>query len=158
MCCLSCLCCLLITACSSVDCPIQNTVSTQYVICDEQGEASFADTLWIWTQRSDGTDTLLLNRLTGKSSFSLPISYSHPEDVLVFYIADTTGVATLDTLWLKKDDIPHFESVDCSAHFFHRITGVRYTHDGIDSVNFINSLVDYDQNKTHLHLYFKPRH
>ena len=115
------------------------------------------DTLWIFTQRSDGSDTLLLNRGVGIKSFSLPISYSHPEDVLLFFIADTTGVYTLDTLWLKKDDIPHFESVDCSAHFFHRLTDVRCTHEGIDSVKIVNPQVDYDTKKTHLHIYFKNR-
>jgi len=147
---------VLLFSCSSIDCPVQNTVSTQYLICDADGnETTLADTLWIWTPRSDGTDTLLLNRLTGKSAFSLPISYSHPEDVLVVVKADTTGYLTLDTLWLKKDDIPHFESVDCAAHFFHRLTAVRYSRNGIDSVSIVNPDVDYDQSRTHLHITFR---
>ena len=144
-------------ACSSIDCPVQNTVSVQYAVYDGQGEATMDDTLWVFSKRSDGTDTLLLNRGVGISSFSLPVSYAHPEDVLIFFIADTAGVYTLDTLWMKKDDIPHFESVDCSAHFFHRITAVRSTHDGIDSVTIVNPLVDYDTFKTHLRIYFKSR-
>ena len=154
-------CCLFISflflfSCSSIDCPVQNTVATRYSICDTEGnEVSLVDTLWIWTQRSDGKDTLILNRFTGKSAFSLPISYSHPEDVLVFYVSDTTGVQTIDTLWLKKDDIPHFESVDCAAHFFHRLTDVRFTRSRIDSISIVNSRVDYDQTKTHLHVRFK---
>lgn len=142
------------SACSSISCPVDNIVATNYVICDADGnEASIVDTLWIWSERSDGSDTLLLNGLTGQSSFSLPISYSHPEDVLVLLKADTAGYYTLDTLWLKKDDIPHFESVDCPAHFFHRLTAVRHTSGGIDSVKIVNSFVDYDQNKTHLNIY-----
>ena len=128
-----------ISACSSIDCPVQNTVSTHYAICDADGnETTLNDTLWVWTQRSDGTDTLLLNRLIGQSAFSLPISYSHPEDMLVFFKGDINGNYTLDTLWLKKDDIPHFESVDCSAHFFHQLTGTRYTRNGIDSITIID--------------------
>jgi len=147
---------VMLFSCSSIDCPVQNTVSTQYVICDADGnEAALADTLWVLSERSDGSDTLLLNRLTGKSAFSLPISYSHPEDVLVFVKADTAGYYTLDTLWLKKDDIPHFESVDCAAHFFHRLTAVRYSRNGIDSVSIVNPKVDYDQSRIHLHIIFR---
>jgi len=147
------------TSCSSIDCPVQNTVSVQYMTCDADGnETTFADTLWVWSQRSNGTDTLLLNRFTGKTTFSLPISYSHPEDILIFYVADTTGVKTLDTLWLKKDDIPHFESVDCSAHFFHTLTATRHTRNGIDSVSIENPSVDYDQSKIHLHIRFGGAH
>ena len=86
------------------------------------------------------------------------MSYSHPEDVLLFVVADTSGMYTLDTVWVKKDDIPHFESVDCSAHFFHRLTAVRSTHEGIDSITIVNPNVDYDTNTTHLHIYFKDRH
>ena len=146
---------LFLLSCSSIDCPVQNTVAMNYTVCDLNGEAAaLADTLWIWTQRSDGKDTLL-NSLTGKSTFTLPISYSHPEDMLVFYVADTTGVHTVDTLWLKKDDIPHFESVDCSAHFFHRLTDVRFTRSRIDSVKIVSPRVDFDQTKTHLYVWFR---
>ena len=130
----------------------------QYGIRNAEGEATLTDTLWVFTERSDGNDTLLLNRGVGIKSFSLPVSYSHPEDVLLFVVADTSGVYTLDTVWVKKDDIPHFESVDCSAHFFHRLTAVRSTHEGIDSITIVNPNVDYDTNTTHLHIYFKDRH
>ena len=134
---------------------MQNTVAMNYTVCDLNGEAAaLADTLWIWTQRSDGKDTLL-NRITGKSEFTLPVSYSHPEDVLVLCSQDTALVLTLDTLWLKKEDIPHFESVDCSAHFFHKLTDVRYTRHALDSVAIIDRDVDYDNTKTHIMLRFR---
>ena len=145
-------------ACSSIDCPVQNTVATQYAILDANGEAgTMADTLWIWTRRADGQDTLL-NSLTGSGTFALPISYSHPEDTLIFYITDSYHQQTLDTVFLKKDDIPHFESVDCAAHFFHRLTAVRSTHEGIDSITIANPLVNYDQSYTHLNIFFKQRY
>lgn len=146
---------LFLYACSSIDCPVQNTVATYYSVRDASGEATLNDTLWVLTRRCDGSDTLLLNRFTGQSAFSLPVSYSHPEDTLLFVVADTAGIWTLDTLWLKKDDIPHFESVDCSAHFFHRLTDVRCTHNGIDSVSIVNPTVNYDPNTTHLYIYFR---
>ena len=147
----------LITSCSSINCPVENTVAMHYAILNSDGtEGQPVDTLWVWTQRSDGTDTLVLNSLTGTSTFSLPVSYSHPEDVLVFYMADRLGIETLDTVWIKKDDIPHFESVDCAAHFFHHITDVRCTHEGIDSIVINNRTVDYNSTVTHLNIYFTP--
>ena len=148
----------LLLACSSIDCPVQNTVATNYAILGADGEAAtLADTLYIWTCRADGQDTLL-NRLTGTNSFSLPVSYTHPEDTLIFYITDSYHQQTLDTVFLKKEDIPHFESVDCAAHFFHRLTAVRSTHDGIDSITIVNPHVNYDQSKAHLNIYFKKRY
>lgn len=148
----------LFLACSTISCPVQNIVAVNYAIHDADGaETKLADTLWVWTPRKDGSDTLLLNRGVGLSSFSLPVSYAHPEDTLVFLVADTLERLTLDTVWLKKDDIPHFESVDCSAHYFHNITAVRSTHRGIDTIIINNPSVTYDQTKTHLYLRFKSR-
>ena len=142
---------------------MQNTVAVYYGIStyDNIGNVvpyTLNDTLWVWTKRSDGIDTLLQNRLIGKSSFSLPISHQHPEDVFIFVIRDTALVWTIDTVWIKKDDIPHFESVDCSAHFFHQLTATRSTHEGIDTVVISNPSVTYDPNVTNLNIFFKERY
>ena len=143
---------LLLTACSNIDCPIQTKVAVNYSVPD-----MLKDTLWVWTQRADEQDTLVLSRGVGLTSFSLPISYQSPVDTLVFLIADTNAVWTIDTVFVHKDDIPHFESVDCAAHFFHRLTAVDCTHRGIDSIVINHSSVDYDQTQTHLRIYFKSR-
>ena len=142
------------SSCSSIDCPVQNTVSVQYQIRDKAGDAlSITDSLSVISERADGK-YVSLNRLIGKSAFSLPISYSHPEDILFFCFTDS--VKTLvDTVWIKKDDIPHFESVDCSAAFFHELTNVRHTHNAIDSLVLINTSVTYDVNTVHFYLYPK---
>jgi len=158
---------LVISSCSSIDCPVENTVSVQYEIRDKAGNAlPITDSLSVVTTRADGQNIVLdittlnngqkvlLNRLIDKSSFSLPISYSHPEDVLFFCFKDS--VKTLvDTVWIKKDDIPHFESVDCSAAFFHELTSVRHTHNAIDSLVLINTSVTYDVQTVHFYLYPK---
>lgn len=145
----------LITSCSSIECPVQNVVTLQCEVVDATGNVMSlsTDTLWVFTRRNDGKDTLLLNRFSA-SSFSLPVSYSNPEDTMLLLVNSKDKVLTLDTLFLKKDDIPHFESVDCPAHFFHRITGVRTTHYRLDSVTIANPNVNYDQSYTHLRLYY----
>lgn len=146
-----------LAACSSIDCPVQNVVSVQYAIFNSDGtELSLRDTLTISSKRNDGSDTILLNRLVSKNSFSLPVSYSHPEDILLFTFSKDS-VILVDTVWIKKEDIPHFESVDCSAAFFHELTDVRYTQNAIDSLVLKNKSVNYDVSTIHLHLYPKSR-
>ena len=79
---------------------------------------------------------------------------SELQDILVFNVYNQT-VSIFDTVWVKKDDIPHFESVDCNASFFHRLTDVRYTHHFIDSIVIKNPSVDYE--KTTIHFYVYPK-
>lgn len=147
---------LLLAACSSIDCPIQNTVFTVYSLTDEEAKAdTLTDTLTIWSVRNDGSDTLFLyNRGVSLTSFSLPISYNAPEDTL-FFLRWKDSFASLDTVWIKKDNTPHFESVDCSASFFHKITAVRTTHHGIDTIVINNPNVNYDSSTAHFHIRFK---
>ena len=85
-----------ISSCSSIDCPVQNTVNTKYKLVKADGTTDTlnTDTLWIWSPRANGKasrdyqldddDTLLINSLCGPSatSFSIPISYTLPEDVV----------------------------------------------------------------------------
>ena len=154
-----------VSSCSSIDCPVENIVAIQYEIRDKDNDAlAISDSLSVVTARLDGTyvditallnsDDVTLNKLVGKSAFSLPVSYSHPEDILFFCFTDTARTV-VDTVWIKKDDIPHFESVDCNASFFHRLTGVRYTTNAIDSLVIKNTNVDYDRKTVHLLLYPK---
>jgi hypothetical protein len=150
----------LVADCSSIDCPVENTVRTYYNICNSDGsELKIDEGLSVTSKRRDGTDTLLLNMQTGISKFSLPVSYSHPEDILIFAYSSKLGdiVYARDTVWVKKDDIPHFESVDCNASFFHNITAVRSTQHAIDSIRINNPSVTYDSSPEHFHLYLKKR-
>ncbi len=144
----------LTVACSSIDCPVNNIVSTQYVILDKTGaEKPLSDTLSVLTRRQDDTITVL-NRLVQNAKFSLQVSYTHPEDEL-FFVFHNGPVYVIDTVWIKKDDYPHFESVDCKASFFHTLTGVRHTNHYIDSIVIKNTAVNYDVKTVHFYLYPK---
>lgn len=146
---------VVIVSCSSIDCPVNNVVATRYRFYNTAGDSlTLLDTLSVTSTRKDGTDTLILNQLSEKSSFSLPISYSHPEDVLVFEFKNKEIIAR-DTVWVKKEDIPHFESVDCNATFFHTLTDVRCTTHLLDSVVIKNSSVTYDNTIVHFYVYPK---
>ena len=68
----------LLLACSSIDCPVQNTIAVNYGFYTGDGEAvSLLDTVDIWSKRADGTDTILFNRGVNVSTVSLPIGYSN---------------------------------------------------------------------------------
>lgn len=148
----------ILAACTSIDCPVQNSVFTVYNLKKgyDLGVDTLRDTLTISTIRMEGNDTVLLNKNINTTTFSLPISYSNAEDTLFFEISNKDW-HSIDTVYIKKDNTPHFESVDCQVSFFHDIKEVRTTNYAIDSIVINKSLVDYDQTTEHFHIYFKNR-
>ncbi len=153
---------LFLAACTQIDCPVQNTVLTHYSLLKADGNPDTlgVDTLWLWTkQAAKGRKDTLLNALTGSKAtdFDLQISQTLPEDTICLAVVDTIGTTYLDTIRIKKDNYPHFESVDCQASYFHTITGVSYTNDIIDSIVINNPNVNYDTQTTHFKLYLKAR-
>ena len=149
---------VLIAACTSIDCPVESNVATLYQVRNSDGtELTLTDSITVTTKTAKDSDTIIFNKGVGISSFSLPVSYKHPEDVLVFSFDNdnNNNLHVTDTVWIKKEDYPHFESVDCSAAFFHIITDVRYTRNYIDSIVIKNPSVTYDS-KT-VHFYFYPK-
>ena len=162
-------CSLFTISCSTIDCPVNSIVETIWKVYDSKGqEMKLTDTLTVTTVRRDGVkDTVLdgrkstvLNKLTEKSTFNLPVSYSHPEDTFVFHFDNNANnnLHVTDTVLIKKEDYPHFESVDCNAIFFHMLTDIRYTRNYIDSIVIKNSSVTYDYETVHLHIYPKSSH
>ena len=157
-----------VAPCTPIACPVNNSVRTYYALMKADGKPDTLknDTMWVWTQRINGTDTVISRQIQGNleinclfgssaSTFDLPISYTQPEDVLYMLIRSSTGKRYYDTIRIKKENMPHFESVDCQASYFHTITAVSTTHDVIDSIVINNPHVNYDQNTTHFKLYLK---
>lgn len=145
-------------SCSSIDCPVQNLVYTNYDLYKSTGVVdTLHDTLYVFSMRTDGTDTTLFNRGINVTSFSLPIGSANPEDTLFFVRVGADNVFLIDTVCIKKENYPHFESVDCSASFFHKITAVRSTRNGIDSIVINHADVNYDTSQKHYRIYFKNR-
>ena len=152
---------LLMMACASIDCPVNNIVETVYSLQKPDGTADTlgVDTLWIWTPRADGTDIVLINRLCGTKAtqFSIPVSYTQTEDVVCLQVQDTIGTGWKDTIWVTKENHAHFEGVDCKANYFHTITSARSTHRIIDSVIINKTEVNYDASTAHFLLRLKAR-
>ena len=153
----------LVAACSSIDCPVNHTVFTRYKLYQPDGKPDTLDldTMWVKTRKANGTDSVVLNALCGSNAtgFSLPISHTQPEDrflVLMRKFGQTDGYY-FDSIVVKKEDFPHFESVDCQASYFHKITGVRCLGNIIDSVVIKNPTVNYDtKSSEHFRIYINP--
>lgn len=135
-------------ACSSIDCPLNNAVYSNYKLMGPV--APLPDVLTISAARPGKPDTVLLNQQQNTDSFMLPMSFAQEEDVLYF-----KANQTIDTVWVKKENHPHFESVDCGPNYFHTITGVRFTRHAIDSVVIHQKEVTYDVSPKHFYIYFK---
>ena len=151
-------CSLLISSCSSIDCSAINYVGTYFSMLKPDGtkDTLYTDTLWVWTTRVDQKDTLL-NRLSGAKdpSFVLQTGYTQPEDMYYTLLVDTLGNEWLDTICIQKENYPHFESVDCKASYFHKITGASVTHHAFDSIVINYPTVNYETTHTHIYLYRK---
>ena len=146
---------LTMVGCSTYNCPLNNTVYTKYKLSGNI--TTLRDTLTISTTRLEGTDSVLINRDVNVDSFMLPISYSHPEDILYFETRDTLNRVFIDTVKVQKENFPHFESTDCSPSYFHTITGVTTTHNRIDSIVINHKDVNYDATTAHFIIYFGNR-
>ena len=141
---------LLPASCDTLDCTLYNTVSCQASFYGDGNAVAITDVLTVMTC---GVDSILINQQSGTQTMDLPLSYWQDADTLVFIITGET-YALLDTLWIEKENIPHFESPDCPTNMFHRITSTRVTHSFIDSVTITQPLVNYDQTenlKIHVH-------
>lgn len=146
---------VVMVSCTSIDCPVNSLVRTRYQFTNSAGDSlKLLDSVSVVSTRENGTDTLILNKGVKISKFHLPISYSYPEDELVFFF-DGDSLHQKDTLWVKKDDIPHFESVDCNASFFHKLTEIRHTHNYLDSVVIVNPSVTNNDAVVHVYIYPK---
>lgn len=148
---------LLLMACSSLDCPLNNRVLTNYALTTADGTTdTLRVAMTISTNRTDGADSVLINSDVNVTRFTLPISNAQPRDTF-FIRLDGDALQAIDTVVVDKSDMMHFESTDCAASYFHTITSVSTTHNAIDSVAINNKNVDYDTSKTHFRIYFKPR-
>ena len=153
----------LVAACSSIDCPVNHNVFTRYKLYQPDGKPDTLDldTMWVLTTKANGKDSVVLNALCGDNAtgFSLPISHTQPEDhflVLMRKYGQTEDYY-FDSIVVKKEDYPHFESVDCQASYFHKITGVRCLGNILDSVVIKNPTVNYDtKSSEHFRIYINP--
>ena len=143
-------------ACTSIDCPLNNTVVCKYVL--DGPVVSLTDTLNVLTHRVGRPDTLLLNRLVQASDFTIPMSHTQDVDELYFTLTNSSRVNVTDTVRIGKENHPHFESLECPPSFIHTLSSVEHTTHAIDSIIITKSIVNYDTTGGNLRIYFKSGH
>lgn len=146
---------VLLAACDSTSCPLNNTVYGTYgfyAIAD--GAETAVGVLDTLTVTAGGSDSVLVNRLQNGNKVELPMSYSCATDTLVFRFVNLDRQERRDTIWVNKENFPHYESPDCPVSFFHYITSVRCTRTLIDSVSIVNPNVDYNASEN-FKIYFR---
>lgn len=148
-----------LSACSSIDCPLNNRTYASFKLAGDV--TKLVDTLTVSTPRNIDNpeeDTVLINRLVDTDSLSLPMSYQRTEDIYIFtFVQKDTELKTIDTLWVSKENEPHFESVDCNLVMFHTIKDVRFTQRAIDDIKVNYNKVTYNDAKAHFLIYLKNR-
>ena len=138
-----------LSACSNIDCPLDNVVSLQCNLYDAstQSALTLSDVLSVTPA---GRDTLLLNQATGIKSFLLPLKEAGTQDTLLLHFANEQGAVQVDTLFVNHTPQPHFESLDCPSSVFHTLNAVRVSVQGstnsaiVDSVSLVRPIVNYD--------------
>ncbi len=144
----------LLISCDDISCPLESTVECHigfYAEAEPDGEGNIipgikigiGDTLTICAVRPNAEDTILVNRLVGKGSVDLPVSYYASEDIIVFAFTDTLSRTAHDTLWYQKDNVAHWDDPGCPLHYWHNITSLRFTRHLIDTVFINNSSINY---------------
>lgn len=140
----------MLTACSNIDCPLDNVVRMQCNLYSSETKSSFTlnDEL---TVTAAGRDTVLLNKATDLNSFLLPLKEGEERDTLLLQLSNSNGQSATDTLFINHVPQPHFESLDCPSSVFHTIIAVSATSHPlaempltVDSVSLVRSTVNYD--------------
>lgn len=144
----------LLSACASIDCPLDSKVECTYTFYDSETSArlDIADTLSVSLCRGNRQDSLMLNRLTRSNRFVLPVHITGESDTILLDWKSTWQVSARDTIIVSRTCEPHFENIECPASMFHNITDIRFvTHDltetspaKIDSVIVVRPFINYD--------------
>ncbi len=122
--------------------PVMNTV----LLVSGTGETAKADSLRVYTFRE--TDTLRFISVKGVSSFSVPLDPANDESMFLITLNGIT-----DTAVIRYIREPHLVSPECGYTIVNVITGLRTTHNIIDTLIIENKFVNLDGQKN-LHLFY----
>lgn len=146
---------MVVTACTNVDCPLNNLVRANFILKSQNEKLE--DTITVSAIRSALPDTVLFNRGINISNLQVPVSYAQDVDRFQIQLRDSLDNIYIDTLTITKTNQVHFEAVDCAPNYFHTITQVATTRHAIDSAVIKNPNIDYDTSKENIYIYFTNR-
>jgi hypothetical protein len=133
------------TACSSEDCPINNTVQGKMVFYNSLGDAVSINAMLSMTVVRPQGDSVILNKKMNATDVAFPLSYTNETDTLIYWYDLNGTLVTYDTLYISHTNTPTLVSVDCGTAMFHTITAVSSTHTLIDTLIIKSPEVNYDE-------------
>lgn len=139
-----------LTACSSINCPLDNIVVWTMTFYDSETEEAIKLPTYLSVD-AEGAGNIY-NKGNGINLMELPMSISAPTDTLYLrWQTEEDAPAVTDTLYVSHTNDPHFEAIDCPAAIFHTITDVHLKPHAdadfpvsIDSVAILRHQVDYN--------------
>lgn len=139
---------LMVAACTSINCPLNNTVAAVW-----RFNETLSGSLTVLSDLQDGSDTVIINAQSAVDSLNMPMSYAAATDTFTLTYATTEGDTLVDRIMIKKTDTQHFESIECSPSVFHYIDGVEFDGVFIDSVSIRNPNVTYNTVSANIIIY-----
>lgn len=138
---------LLAVGCSDNNCPLESSVYCNFGFYDSEGTAVVSnDTIDVYVKRYLKGDSIVVNKLTGKNSFQVPMSYYGSSDTIVFKYA---SLFRNDTVILTHESYPHVDLPECGTKYFHTLQDVRLLNSGaaIDKIEIEDPAVNYQGNE-----------
>lgn len=102
------------------------------------------DTLDSLTVTALGTDSILINNQKKVHTLMLPLRYSADSTVLIFHYAYRSNPSLSDTIYIKQDNTPYFESMDCGYSMRQSIRGIGHSEEELDSIYVSNKQANTD--------------
>lgn len=135
---------LAFAACSESNCILGNTIEARVEfrssVSGKQIASSGMTTLWLC--RQNAADTVVINKRTNMSKFSLPLDNTSEQDIFILQY-DTAYNSPSDTFTIGHTNIPKFVSIECGTEMYHTITYTSSTDNVMDSLVVVRKDVNY---------------
>jgi len=89
-------------------------------------------------------DTVLVNKLVGATSMSLPMKYFSNNDTIIIKYASITN---RDTLYISHESYSNVDLPECGTHRFHLLKAINTTYNGISNIEIVDNEVNYEGNE-----------
>ena len=114
------------------------------------------DTLDSLTVTALGTDSIIINNQKKVHTLSLPLRFTSDSTVFIFYYAYREDPTLCDTVYIKQDNTPYFESMDCGYSMKQSILGLGHSEVELDSIYISNKQANTDGTEN-LKLFYRNR-
>ena len=89
-------------------------------------------------------------------TLSLPLRFTSDSTVFIFYYAYREDPTLCDTVYIKQDNTPYFESMDCGYSMKQSILGLGHSEVELDSIYISNKQANTDGTEN-LKLFYRNR-